>query len=130
MAGMPQPANRTTKLHFALFKRSILDCVSRWRVTGWDIRFEHGNGEQMGNDKAHCQLELASRICVFRLNRNWGDSVVDRVGDKAIEETARHEAIHLVLAPLTCLIEQPYISKAQEEEANESVAIFLDRLLP
>lgn len=110
---------KTTKAHLEKFKREFIKYQKLFGLTGWDVKFEIRalNGSL-------AELCYRSNECVATASLNKFFAV-----GEDIKKTARHEAIHLLLARYDFIASARYISPDELIQANEEIVVKLTELI-
>ena len=116
---------KTTITHFATFKKECLRLQKEWGLLDWELNFEHA---PTAGALASCQPCFGSREVFLKLHPVWGEKGYPPTHEN-ICETAKHEMIHVLLAPLEDLVAKRYITKDMENDAGHAVLIRLMKLL-
>lgn len=114
--------NPTTPEHRAAFAGYLGKWQTKLNLHDW--RVCHGDKPARGA-MADMQIDVAARLAVWRLGKTFG---AEPVTDQALEATAVHELLHVMLAEYTTLVE----SKATAdliESAEHRIINTLERLL-
>ncbi len=122
--GYGDEVSATNKRHFALFVAEAEACIKRWRIVGWRVEFLH---EKLTESRAEIRTSAKNHAAVIVLNTEWDH---DEVTDKKVRESARHEAVHLLVDELDEIAQFRYVTNDQRVHALESVVRHLDELLP
>ena len=121
MAGKASP--KTTGRQFQLFKTECQRWQKEWGLLEWSLNFEHGKPRR--TEMASCEPCFGSREAYLKLSVDWSD-LAHPPTDENVRETAKHEMIHLLIAPLEDAVGQRYITK---EVANDVGHAVLQRLM-
>lgn len=100
---------RTTRTHFAAFKKQFAFWQQAFGLVDWKVFFEHAHLEDAN---ANIGYDTASRTAIARLNKE-----ID--ADHPVNELALHEALHLLLADMDCRL----------DTAEESVVRTLEHVI-
>lgn len=91
---------KTTKKHFELFKRSCEYWIERFKLDNWKVNYVHGTIRP--DTYANCETKVSGYIATIHFCKKWYTSEGNYMPTKEnIEETAKHEVIHLLLARLS-----------------------------
>lgn len=102
--------------------------MKKWGINDWTVGF---TVLDVGDRYANSSFQLGSRKASFALCQDWDD--VDGsylLTDENIKTTARHEAIHLLLAPMGVLMDTRFVSSDETNAAEHSIVMRLLKLLP
>lgn len=111
---------KTTKKEFEEFKEEFIKYQEKFGLLDWKVSFEHTS--LYGDRFAEIQSCLDGRVSVVRFNTKNPCKCNPK-------ESAKHEAIHLLLATLSILGGYRYITSLQKEEAEEGIVRTLEKLL-
>ena len=112
-------STKTTKRHFELFRSECLRLLAEWGVLGeWRVEFVHQYVEGCRAQYRACYVE---RSATLLLSTDWGGGPDDLLSDEAIRDCAQHESVHLMLAPLHCIMDERYVSEDESKQALEAV---------
>ncbi len=113
---------KTTKEHHDEFALYIAEFQDLLNLRDWRIE-PSGKPAQRGA-MAQVATSLDDRLAVWSLGKDWGAMAIT---SKALRETACHEALHILLAPLV----QAAASRDEEATAGieHSVVVILEKLL-
>ena len=111
---------KTTKAHLEKFKREFLKYQKLLGLTGWDVKF---SSKEFPNSLA--QIHYVANDCVAEVFLNttlpYGTN---------IKQTAKHEAIHLLLARYDFIASARYIGADELTQANEEITVKLTDIIP
>lgn len=111
---------KTTKRHFDLFRAECLRLLESWGVLSeWRVEFLH---ERLSDSRAQIRTQLVGRAAVLVLSTHWeepGES--EQMTDQSIRDSAQHESVHLMLAPLNDLCGARYLTEDEHKAGIESV---------
>jgi hypothetical protein len=114
---------KTTGRHFARFRAACRKYLDQFGIDDWFVGFEHGGTEP--DELAHVESDLKARNLVFRLAEQW--PVKSLPTDREIDDLAKHEVIHALLAPITDLTRVE--RRVGEEEAHAAEHALVAKLL-
>lgn len=117
-------SNKTTSLHFELFKVECRKWVEVFGLKGWQIHFEH-NGKK-DNSRASCTYDVVDRSVSFILQRDWDR---DDVTNREVRFVALHEVLELLLSSLSNLAGFRYTTKLEIEEEVHVIIRTLENIL-
>lgn len=108
------------------FKRFVARCEfwrKRFGLINWKVSYEHK--EMSGRDGvANISADGSSMLAIIRFNK----SREQRANNKAIDYTACHEVLHLLLARYAEVAESRYASKDELFAAEEEVVVTMSCL--
>ena len=106
----------TAKEVLELYQKTALDCLDKWLVGGYAIRFEMALSKQLAGKYASVTYNTIERWAFFRIlkGRAWTPYEVIY--------TAYHEAAHLVLALLADLARSRFVLGREIDEQCEAFA--------
>jgi len=115
---------KTTKAHFEYFKSEVLRWVEKLGVTDYRIDFIHADIDEYASFFVAARKKVSSvMFCT-----DW--FVEERPLNKAnIADTAKHEAVHVVLADLSWLARDRFTTEGEVLAATEAAARRIQRLL-
>lgn len=91
----------------------------------WKLYFAIGS--KKGTD-ADCSVSPPDRYATLRLTKEWQE-FANPLSDNALRESAKHEMLHVLLAPLETLLEERWLTRGQADEAGHAVIQRLMKLL-
>lgn len=109
-------SHKTTKRHFAIFKKEVLKWANKFGLIGWELYFEHP--KDIPDARADVHWDISGRVATIRLSQDWGH---DRPYDIMIRKCAFHETMELFLCRLGKLARARYLiddNEILEEEHN------------
>jgi len=112
---------KTTQKHFEIFKKEVRKWVDIFQLNGWQIYFKHKTNK---TDFGGLATILKNKVATFFFTQSFDDAVCSFT-EEAIKKTARHEVIHLLLARLSCLVSERFVSENEVEEAEEEIVNIL-----
>jgi hypothetical protein len=107
------------KANFELFKRTFLTYQKEWGLNNWDVTFK---SEQMADCYGDINTLYEDKVATVRLSPDC--STWQCIA------TAKHEAIHLLLADLHHMTTERYVSVAEVTSILEGTIRRLAKLLP
>jgi len=116
---------KTTKKDFERFKDAFNKCIEAYGLLSWEIIFRH---EKIEDAYASVSVDTRGQLAIVCLSLGWPDNEDDGWGSH--EATARHEAIHLLLANLTYLAHNRYVNSREVDVEEERMVRVLEKLLP
>lgn len=91
----------------------------------WELKVSH---VELRGSFADARPSLTDRAAWIRFTKNWKDDD-EALTEDSIRRTAKHEMLHVLLAPLEQLVSTRYVSENQVEEAGHAVLMRLMALL-
>jgi len=118
---------RTTKKDFVKFQKECTIWLDRFWLREWQVFYSW----QDLDDGTAARTEYAhhSKNVEFSLNRRQDPKGGHRQFEQSIEDLAKHEVIHLLLADLIGLAESRYCTKEEIESAEHALVQKLMKLL-
>lgn len=118
---------RTTKHHFSLFKKAVLETIDKLKIGGYDISFAHSFIE---GEYGYSEMTANIMTCATTFNLNtWWDETECPLNDKEIIKCGKHEAAHLLLAELQILGNARFVSADEIKRATEAAVVTITELL-
>jgi len=108
---------------FELFKKEFKRWQEKFGLNGWRVYFKY---ESFGDGYANITIDLEDVCATVRLNES---SSKENKELRKIEDIAKHEAIHLLLANLAQLGRRRYINTSELYIAEEELAHRLEGLI-
>ena len=109
---------------FEIFKKEFKKWQDKFGLNGWKVFFRY---EDLGSDRhASLSYDLSGMVASAKLNSNLPDTEKQ---DKDPALSAKHEAIHLLLARLESYAMVRYVTANDIEEADEELVYKLEGLL-
>jgi hypothetical protein len=127
VCGVEEGGVKTTKADFEYFKRRYLFHLAEFGISDYEIRFKH---EDIDDAYAATNPNVECRYVVVGLSTNWANSDGLKVTKAALDNTARHEVLHLLPLKLGRLAEGMYakdLVNEAEEELIRTLETYLDR---
>ena len=117
---------RTTKAHFEYFKECIKKWLDKFQLLGWTVSYEwlETNGAY-----AQCKTHFRNRTVTFGLCKAWPQERAHPLTRAAIDTSAKHEVIHLLLSPLDTLACDRFTTEAEINTMEEEIVVKLEQLL-
>jgi len=113
------PMQKTTKAEFTQFQKDFLYWQNRFGLTDWAVYFHH---IQFEGGYASIGRELESRRADVTLNLERGDGfTMDGLG--------LHECLHLLVADLSSLGGERFVTEEDISRAEESLVVRLEKVL-
>jgi len=107
---------------FELFQREFLKWQKLFGVTGYKVYFEEADTED-----AYADITVDGPIATVRLNNKLSEEgkwVID------VKQSAKHEAIHLLIQRLEQNARYRYSTSGEITEAAEELVYRLEELIP
>lgn len=117
---------KTTKEQFELFKKTFLECVDKWKITGWKLYFEHTKIESL----AHIETNIDAYSATVRFSSDVDKDDFTHFSDSNIEFFARHECAHLLIARVALVGAVRFVVESEHQHAEEELVNHLTELLP
>jgi hypothetical protein len=111
---------KATRAHLKTFKHEFIKYQKLFGLTGWDVKFTI---KEMATSLA--QICYVSNDCMAEVSLNSSFPVGSN-----IKKTAKHEAMHLLLARYDYLASARYINPEELTQANEEVTVKLIDIIP
>lgn len=115
---------KTTEEHFELFKTAVEEWCRRLHIDGWHIYFAH---DELDGNYAQVATSATNRVATITLSTVWDDLYKPTL--ETIDETAKHEVVHILLAPLRELALNRFATEDQIEAAEEELSRRIDQLI-
>jgi len=112
---------KTTKARFNFFKKCFIEYKDRFGLLEWDIGYKI---EDLGTSLASLTYRANECVATLRLSTSMPE------GDSDLKGTAKHEAVHLLLANYDHIASCRYCSPEELIQANEEVTVKLTKLIP
>ena len=116
---------KMTKDHLAVFEKEARLWIDKLKLDQWELYFRLGSLE---NDKAQIWINYEGRVVTFVLSDEWKSDYF-KINHSDLKNSAKHEAIELLMAPLTFLGSQRFLSEEEYNAAREEVVRKLEKLL-
>ncbi len=118
---------KTSKKDFLLFKKECQRWIEKLGLSEWECHYYHKKIDKgVGADT--CVDVEASKV-VFRLNAETGYPREESEFQGTIEQTAKHEVMHLLLGPLSEKAKYRYVRHAELESAEHGIVMRLMKAL-
>ena len=115
---------KTSKKDFERFKKEFLRWVDIFGLKDWEINFDRRFIEK---GFAECATSLTGRIATITLTTELKNEVDIKCFNP--EDSGKHEAIELLLAPLEINARYRYVSSDEIEEATHTIVRILEKVL-
>ncbi|MCJ7458357.1 MAG: hypothetical protein MUP17_05140 [candidate division Zixibacteria bacterium] len=109
---------------FALFQSEFKKWQKLFGLTGYKVYFKY---EPLDSSYASISVNQDSMVATVRLNSKVSDEARPY---KDVKESAKHEAIHLLIGKLEEYGHYRYSSKHEIDEASEELTVKLESLIP
>jgi len=110
---------KTTKAEFAQFKRHFLFWQKRFGLTDWSVCFHH---ETFEGGYACISSDANTRRADVTLN-------LDKLENIDIGRLGLHECLHLLVADLSSLGGERFVTEEDINRAEESLVVRLEKVL-
>jgi len=97
------------------FKKYVTKWATNFNLASWEILQDCSSDNFQRYAK--CEADSESKRAKITLFKDWNIAS----DDKAIEQTACHEVLHIVLAPLMDLAGERYTTEKQLEDAEHDI---------
>ena len=117
---------KTTKADFKKFEECLSKYLKDFKLDFWNVGVSHTKI----NDKyiaANVDADIINSTATVKFNTELGEEIV--LNEDAIDNWAKHEAIHILLAHVTELGTSRYIMPVEFQSAEEELVRRLERLL-
>lgn len=116
---------KTSQKHLNLFKSECLRLQKAWGLLEWELNFCHDKISSL----ASCDARFGSRNAYLSLATEWEDKCYPPT-DENIRNTAKHEMLHLLLAPLEDSVNKRFLTREMASDAGHAVLQRLMQLIP
>ncbi len=106
---------KISKKQFKMFKKEVMRLIKVYGLSGWDVTFYQ---ENLTDSYGGIATDAKNRCACFYFPLIFDDKFMNRFNPLHI---ARHEVFHLLLAPLSDIAGQRYISYEQVYTAEEDI---------
>jgi len=117
-------AIKTTKKQFEQFKKTFLYWQKKMSLMDWKVYFDLSN---IGRNFAKLEMSYPAKVATATLTESVENKYV--LEDFNPKLHAKHEALHLLVAPIHCIGLDRFTSESEVIAANESVVNCLMTLL-
>ena len=117
---------KTTKAHFAYYQKRVHYWYKHYKLSGWRLFFEHCD---IGQNYARVQVNMMGRVATFMLSPEWYHPHILPLNQDSLDESAKHEMIHLILGPMGNLINARFVTQDEAVAAEETLVRHLEELL-
>ncbi len=113
----------TTKGHFRIFREEVLRLLEAWGLQDWKPYFRHQKIDE--DARAQCGTNLVGRCATFFLGLQWEEEPTP----EKVRDSARHEALELLVAPLECLARTRFLHDAEIRVEAHALIRRLEKIL-
>ena len=117
---------KTTNKHFQIFKEECQKWIDKFGLSGWEVSFVHQTYSE--NTYATCFTALVGMRATIYFTDKW-DNEIRKISPETIKQSAKHEAIHLLLARLSDNGRARYINELEMNEAEEELVRKLEKII-
>ena len=117
---------KTTKKDFEFFKKECDRYANLFGLDDWSLIYEK-DYSFVPNTRASCAINLNACQTEIALAKDWQHEKVTR---KQLSETAKHEVLHILLAPVMVRAMARYTAENDLISAEHSIIQKLMKLLP
>ena len=118
---------KTTDKHFKFFVERCRHYARVFELGDWDISFTHG-GENEGSLATTRYAQMDCRATIY-LTKEWKFAKEDAPIEGELNQTAKHEMIHLLLGRLVGNGETRFVSKDDFDESEEALVVKLSKII-
>ena len=116
---------RTTQKQFELFKKECRKWIDRFELSGWQIDFYLRD-----IDSSQAQVQRDYMSCIANVNFHTEiTKSPDETWEELINDTAKHEMIHILLSNLVLLAGSRYVTTDEIEKAEEELVVRLGKII-
>ncbi len=115
----------TTQAHLAIFKKEALRWIKILQLDDCEVHFTRA---PLSTDVAQLWCNYEGRVFTFALADEWKNTII-KLTTENIKASAKHEAIELLLTPLSFLGVQRFLTEEEYNTAREQVVRKLEKLL-
>lgn len=113
--------SKTTQKHFRHFCKMVNKYLEKYRIGAWEVYFKK---EDLSKSYSQVRINRAGRVVSFVLCNVWNDG--QELNEKNIEDTAKHEVLHLLTCPLAILGGERYTT---EDEIDYEWEVLVQHLM-
>ena len=117
--------NHTTAAHFELFQKECRKWIDIFGLDEWKIYFLHLD-QPDSKRLAACNYVGLTFVATFILNKDWKH---DAPNNNLVKMVARHEVVHLLIAPLNCLATSRYVTEDEVDNAVERLVHKIEAIM-
>ena len=107
---------RTTPKHFAQFKRSVNKWLANFGLVSWEVVCLHK--ELQEPRLAECGTDPVGNFADLTLGTAWGNLPCTSA---SLDQTACHEVLHILLAKLTTIAGERWVTERELENGEHAV---------
>ena len=112
--------------HFNLFKKLCQKNINKLHLNHWKVYFDFKDTKE--EHFGYCEWRLDGKSAKIVLNKVWDVDVPIKIKEQ-LKQTANHECLELLLAPLTTYARQrDYIKEVYDKESHSVIRI-LEKLI-
>lgn len=115
---------KTTEKDYDLFRKTCSEFAGELGLKEWSIDYQH---KKLDNCYAQTNWRTKDMLAVISFCTDW-DTIRPKT-DEAIKSCARHEVLHVLLAPLISEAEWRYTSEDAIQTAEHSIIRRLEGIL-
>ena len=116
---------KVTEAYFNLFKKEALKYIKSFELDQWEVYFIQ---ESLDHCRAQLRVNYEGRIATFVLTDQW-DSKIVKLSNDEMRRSAKHEAIELLLVPITFLGSERFGTEEEYNAAREEVVRKIEKRL-
>ncbi len=116
---------KTTERHFKIFREECLRLQKAWGLLDWELTFER---VRMG-PYARVHQDYKARAAHVDFCEEWPAERSYTLNDEHVRDVAKHEMIHLLIAPIAGLVNTRFLAQREAEEGEHAVVQRLMKLL-
>ena len=117
-----------TKKQFKLFVNEHQKWVKKFGLFPWKCNY-HLSGKSDDFRGAWNRIEFDNQLCDVYLERDFKPEKFEGSVENALKRTAKHEALHILLAPLWIPLNERFIDRHSVGMANEDLVRRLEELI-
>ncbi len=116
--------------HLEIFRKECFRLHKKWGLTDWELHVDW-SAQSCDQTYAECSANLTARTALITLWREWPDDKLEanQITEKNLKQTAKHEMIHVLLAPLAEVAASRYVSEDEYNAGNHAVVMRLMKLI-
>jgi hypothetical protein len=108
---------KTTEEHFKLFQEEVMFWLDYYGLKDWYVSTNWEFIDNGNLTRASIVWNVSNRFAAISLNTEWNDTYDLNSAEFMIRVSAFHEVTELLLAPLTCLVNEIH----PEDRVQESL---------
>ena len=109
---------QTSVKDFEKFKTYFKSWAKALGIEYWEVQFRHVEAKDCEESYACLHLNMADYVAIVKLSKEWDDRVVNNY---SLKKCAKHEAIHMLIAKLSCCARSKYITRREIESSEEEL---------